>query len=139
MKPLTWSGFFSRLLFALILVFVTYNPSGYSYFHWLRDVLPAVDPYIALAGISLAIGWVIYMRATLRALGFIGLLLVTAVCACIFWLLFDLGLLSIERRDVIIWVALVFQSIVLAVGISWSHIRRRLSGQVDIDDVDETD
>jgi hypothetical protein len=26
---------------------------------------------------------------------------------------------------------------VLATGMSWSHIRRRLSGQADVDDVDE--
>jgi hypothetical protein len=26
---------------------------------------------------------------------------------------------------------------VLATGISWSHIRRRISGQVDVDEIDE--
>jgi len=28
--------------------------------------------------------------------------------------------------------------VILAVGMSWSHIRRRLSGQADMDDVDES-
>jgi len=26
---------------------------------------------------------------------------------------------------------------ILAIGLSWSHVRRRLSGQTDVDDVDE--
>jgi Family of unknown function (DUF6524) len=26
---------------------------------------------------------------------------------------------------------------ILAIGMSWSHVRRRLSGQADVDDVDE--
>lgn len=137
MKSLTWSGFSSRLLVALVLVFTTYNPSGYSYYDWVRQVWPGLDPYVALAGILLVIGWVIYLRATLRSLGLIGLLLVAAVCACIIWLLFDWGVLSLQRRDIVAWVILSLQAFVLAVGISWSHIRRRLSGQVDIDDVDE--
>jgi len=35
------------------------------------------------------------------------------------------------------WIILTLISLVLAVGISWSHIRRKISGQVDADDVDE--
>jgi hypothetical protein len=27
--------------------------------------------------------------------------------------------------------------LILAIGMSWSHVRRRLSGQVDADDVDD--
>ena len=27
-------GFLLRLLFAVLLVFISYNPSGYSYYHW---------------------------------------------------------------------------------------------------------
>jgi len=34
-------------------------------------------------------------------------------------------------------VILILISSILAVGISWSHIRRKISGQVDADDVDE--
>ncbi len=137
MKPFTWTRFGIRLVFALILVFSTYNPAGYSYFHWLKMKLPSVDPYMALAGIALAIGWVVYLRATLRSLGFIGLILVAAVCGCILWMLFDWGVLTLERSNVIVWAVMALQAFVLAVGMSWSHIRRRMSGQVDTDDVDD--
>ncbi|MGB5773274.1 MAG: DUF6524 family protein [Sedimenticolaceae bacterium] len=32
---------------------------------------------------------------------------------------------------------LVLLSAILAVGMSWSHIRRRLTGQIDVDEVDD--
>ncbi|MEO1240160.1 MAG: DUF6524 family protein, partial [Pseudomonadota bacterium] len=35
------------------------------------------------------------------------------------------------------WLGLVVLSIVLAIGLSWSIVRRRISGQADVDDVDE--
>jgi hypothetical protein len=34
------------------------------------------------------------------------------------------------------WIVLVGLSLLLAVGMSWSHIRRRLTGQVDVDEVE---
>ena len=137
MNQLTWQGFGLRFVFAAILVFASYNPSGYSFFHWIKNIFPAINPYIALAGLALIIGWAIYLRATLRSLGLVGIGLVLAVCGCLIWLMFDLGVLSLERSSVIAWVILVFQSLVLAIGMSWSHIRRRMSGQVDADDVDD--
>ena len=137
MNHLTWQGFGLRFLFAAILVFASYNPSGYSFFHWVKTIFPAINPYISLAGLALIIGWAIYLRATLRSLGLVGIGLVLAVCGCLIWLMFDLGVLSLERSSALAWVILLLQSFVLAIGMSWSHIRRRMSGQVDADDVDE--
>ncbi len=137
MKPITVQGFLLRFLFALLLVMLTYNPSEYSYFHWLRNNFSNFSPLLGLAGISLIIGWVIYLRATLRSLGLIGLTLAVLFFAAILWLLIDWGWLGLDNVTVMNWVILVLISAVLAVGISWSHIRRKISGQVDADDVDE--
>jgi hypothetical protein len=136
MQQFTLASFGWRLLFAAALVFLTFNPSGYSYYHWVRAVLPSVNPYIALAGLVLLIGWVIYVRATLRSLGRFGIHLVVGVCACIVWLFYYWGWLTKEDNNVLPWIFLVFQSFLFAVGMSWSHIHRRLTGQVDTDDVD---
>ncbi|MDJ0862525.1 MAG: DUF6524 family protein [Gammaproteobacteria bacterium] len=38
---LTCLEFFARVLIALPLVFTTYNPTGYSFYHWVIDELPA--------------------------------------------------------------------------------------------------
>ena len=137
MKPITVQGFLLRFMFALLLVMLTYNPSEYSYFHWVRDNFSNFDPLLGLAGISLIIGWVIYLRATLRSLGLIGLTLAALFFTAILWLLIDWGWLGLDNVTVMNWVILVLISAVLAVGISWSHIRRKISGQVDADDVDE--
>lgn len=137
MKSITPQGFLFRFLFALLLVLLTYNPSGYSYSHWLQNSFSNFGPLVAIAGITLIIGWVVYIRATLRSLGLIGLILAALFFSTIVWLLIDWGWLGLNNVTVMSWVILILISAVLAVGISWSHIRRRLSGQVDSDDVDE--
>lgn len=137
MKPLTFEGFLIRFAFAITLVLLTYNPSGYSYAHWLKNDFSNIGPLLAIAGVSLIIGWVIYVRATLRSLGLFGLILAGLFFAAIIWLFIDWGWLSLNNVNAVSWVILILLSSVLAVGISWSHIRRKISGQVDADDVDE--
>ena len=135
MQQLSLAGYGIRLFFALTLVFLSYNPSGYSYYHWLIESISAPSPWLALAGVVLIIGWVIYVRASLRSLGPIGLSLASALVAIIIWALIDLGLISLAEPSAFVWVIELFLSIVLSLGMSWSHIRRRMSGQVDVDDV----
>lgn len=135
MPAITWLSFFIRLMFAFILVFATFNPSGYSYFHWFKNTMPAFTPYIALAGIALIIGWAIFIRATIRSLGPIGVILALLLQACLVWLFVDLGWFDWHNVGLMAWVGLSITAVVLALGISWSHVRRRLSGQVDTDDV----
>lgn len=134
-------GFLLRFLFALALVYITYNPSGLSYYHWAKDALigngTIMSPPFALVSIVLLIGWTIYLRATFRSLGGFGLLLALAFFAIIIWWLVDLGLLGLQNVSVFSYIVLFLIAAVLAVGMSWSHVRRRLSGQADMDDVDE--
>lgn len=134
-----FQGYLVRFIAALVLVFLTYNPSGKSYFHWARDSLSSIDPLVVLAGVVLLIGWVIFIRATLRSLGAIGLILATALFGTLVWLVVDRGWLSPDNVDVMIYIALFILSAILATGMSWSHIRRRLTGQVDVDDVEQVD
>jgi len=51
--------------------------------------------------------------------------------------LFDQGSISLENPTVNTWLGIEILSIVLAIGLSWSIVRRKLSGQADVDDVDE--
>ena len=137
MEKLTSQGVFLRFIFAFILVLLTYNPSGYSYFHWLKQTLPGITPLVALCGVGLIIGWAIYVRATLRSLGPFGLTLAAIFFACVIWLLIDIGVLSLANMSALAWVVLVIITGLLTTGMCWSHIRRRMSGQADMDDVDE--
>lgn len=137
MQNFSWASFAVRCVFAFVLVFVTFNPTGYSYFHWVKNTFPTFTPYIALAGIALIIGWAIFIRATLRSLGPVGITLAVLLQACLVWLFIDLGWFDWKDMNVMAWIGLSITSMILAVGMSWSHIRRRISGQVDTDDVDE--
>ncbi len=130
-------GFLGRWVFALALVFGTYNPTAYSYISWIAAEGTEFGPVIALVGIILLIGWIIFLRATLRSLGLLGIGLGAALFGCLIWLLIDLGWLSLEQTGALTWIALVLISLILATGMSWSHVRRRLTGQFDVDETDD--
>jgi uncharacterized membrane protein len=72
----------------------------------------------------------------MRALGRFGLLLAAIALAVIIWVLVSLGWLNLANRGVLGWILLVMLAIVLAIGMSWSLVQRRLTGQADVDDVD---
>ena len=130
-------SFLGRWIFALILVFGTYNPTEYSFVSWIMAEGTQFSPVIAVVGLLLVIGWTIFLRATLMSLGVIGIALGLALFAAIVWMMVDFGLIDMEATGVLTYVALVLLSIILATGMSWSHIRRRLSGQFDVDDRDD--
>lgn len=130
------SSFVGRWLFAILLVFGTYNPTGYSYIGWaMRE--SGVTPVIAIVGLLLLTGWIIYLRATFLSMGWLGIVLGAALLGCVVWLFADIGWLNLQDVNVMSWVVLVIVTLLLAVGMSWSHIRRRLSGQVDVDDLED--
>jgi len=140
-KQFNWQSFYLRLLFAVLLVFLSYNPSGYSFYHWATQALfgdsLAITPPFAFSAVVLLIGWTIYLRATFNSLGGFGLLLAFLFFGILIWWLIDLGLLSIDSLSIMTYIILFLLSAILATGMSWSHIRRRISGQIDVDDVEE--
>jgi hypothetical protein len=131
-----------RLVAAILLVFATFNPlDPYSYFYWaisplFRDI-GSFTLIKGLAGIVLVIGWSIFLRATFRSLGMFGILLAGTFFGLLVWLIIDLGWIGSGNSDAIAWLTLLGLSGVLSVGISWSHIRRRMTGQLDVDETDE--
>jgi len=131
------SGIGLRFLFALLLVLLTYNPSGYSYFHWVHQNLHTLTPYIALAGLALVIGWVIYLKATLNSLGLIGILLASAFFACLIWLFIYWKILDLNNTSAVAWLVEILLAVLLALGMCWSHFSRRISGQIDVDEIEQ--
>lgn len=130
-----WSNFLIRLVVAIFLVFATYNPSGYSWAHWLKNSETKLDPILIVSAILLLIGWVIFLRATARSLGLVGSILVLALFGSILWAMVFYGWLSLDNPSAVSYVALILISLLLAIGISWSHVRRRMTGQLDVDDL----
>lgn len=134
-RRFTFLNFLTRWLVAAILVLALYNPSGWSYWHWvMRD--DGNLPLKVLAGVGLLILFVIYLRATWRSIGPIGTALAVAFLATIVWTLAYYGILDPTDPGVAVYLLQFVLATVMAVGLSWSHVRRRLSGQADVDDVE---
>jgi len=127
-----------RALFALVLVLVTYNPTQVSYYHWLKDAIAAgtFGPEHAVVGVLVLSGWTVFLRATFQSLGALGLVLCSAFFAALVWFLIDFGVLAADSVSTVTWISIVCLALLLAIGMSWSHIRRRMTGQVDVDDVE---
>jgi hypothetical protein len=93
-------------------------------------------PLLIFVGVVLLISFTIYIRATLRSLGMFVLILASVFFATLVWLLIDSGLGSVTNAAIMQDILLFILAAVLGTGMCWSHIRRRLTGQSDVDDID---
>jgi hypothetical protein len=130
-------GFLLRWLFAFVLLAATFNPTPWNFVRWAEANWREQMPLAVLLGLILLAAYAIYLRATLRSIGPLGMMLVAALVAALLWVLIDFGVLSLSNPTLNTWLGLLALSVVLGIGLSWSIVRRRLSGQADVDDVDE--
>jgi RsiW-degrading membrane proteinase PrsW (M82 family) len=137
----TWSGFLLRLLFALTLVYASYNPEGYSYFHWIQASLSHTETGLLgsnalkfVVGILLLIGWIIYASATRNSLGLVGVILILALSGGVIWLFAEMNLFNPDNVRALEHLTEIVVALILALGMSWSHISHSLTGQVDVDE-----
>ena len=122
---------------ALVLVLVTYNPTSLNYVRWAMNNSDSQLPLVILFGLVLAIGYIIFFRATFRSIGVVGIAIVAALVGAILWVLWSWGWISLDNPGALTWIGLIALSLIMGVGLSWSIIRRRVSGQLDVDDVEE--
>lgn len=136
------AGVLARVVGAIVLVYATFNPTGRSYYHWVIAPLLGLGPASAgssalkfLMGVLLVIGWVVVLQATRRSIGLTGAVLALALCGGLIWLLIEQHVLAPSGSAAIAHIALVALGLVLGLGMSWSLVSRRLTGQVDTDQV----
>ncbi|MBK7594958.1 MAG: hypothetical protein IPJ11_06860 [Gemmatimonadetes bacterium] len=143
-EGISWGGIGVRFVMALVLVYATWNPTGTSFTHWVflpifgdgaAGTASAQAPLKFLVGMMLVAGWVLYLQATRRSLGAAGALLVAAIGGGVVWLLASWNVLTMQGQA-IAHVVLVVLSMILAMGMSWSHLSRRMTGQLDTDAVE---
>ena len=142
-NTLSWGGILTRFALAILLVYATWNPWGISFTDWALVPLFAGGqgeagqqvPLKFLAGVLLLAGWVLYLQATHRSLGAAGATLVAAICGGVVWLLASWRVFAMQG-PAIAHAILIVLAIILAMGMSWSHVSRRMSGQVDTDAVE---
>ena len=121
----------ARFVFALAVVFGTYNPEGVSYYHWLRQG-GGSQPLKVFAGVVLLIAWVLLLKTARSSLGTIGLVLAAAFFGTLIWVVMSLAHLGAHSGRAITYLVGVALAAVLSVGFGWARTRQKLTGQVDV-------
>jgi hypothetical protein len=129
-------GIFLRWLGAFLLLTATYNPTDWNYIRWVSSSFSTQLPLAILLGLLLGVGYMVYVVATLRSIGAFGVVLVAAVAGSALWVLYDWGWLGLANPSVNLWLGILVLSIILGIGLSWSILRQRLSGQASVDEIE---
>jgi hypothetical protein len=130
---ITAGGVALRIGLAVALVLATLNPTRWNYLRWATESIEEFGPEKLIAGLLLAAAWVLYVRAAMQSIGFVGAALIAGIVAALVWLAVDRGWLDPGNTSALMWIALVSFGLILGVGLSWSHFRRRITGQVDVE------
>ena len=137
MKVINMQGIGMGFVIAFLMVCLTWNPTRFNYSRWALNNWQELAPLVLFVGLCLLIGWVIFLRATARSLGPFGIGLAVALAGSILWIIIRYQLIDPSNGTTLSWVVLTLFAAILSAGMSWSHLRRRWSGQADMDDVDE--
>jgi hypothetical protein len=133
--PFGFPGFVARWLAALFLVFATYNPSGYSYCDWIGDLGGGQWVLKALVTILLIIAYATFILATLRSIGVLGVITWFLFFGSLVWFMVTIGVIQTLSARTLVTIVLFIAANIFAIGVSWSYIRLRLSGQADTNNV----
>ena len=131
-------GLIGRIVLPFVLVYGTWNPWGRSFYHWaivpFFSGRPAIGPVKVLVALLLLAGWVVVIHATSRSLGLGGAVLIAAIFGVLVWLLTAKGgAFQPHSAAAFSHLGLVALSLLLAIGMSWAIVRRKLTGQVEVD------
>ena len=129
-------GILLRWLGAFLLLVAIFNPTRWNYVTWARAEWGQQTPLIVFLGLILAVAAMVYLVATMRSIGILGALVIIAIFAAGLWVLSDWGLLGLQNSALNIWLGILAMSLILGIGMSWSILRQRLSGQQTTDEVD---
>ena len=134
MRNLTLGGVISRFFASLILVLATFNPTGYSFIHWIGGNFPHLAPLQAVVGIALVGLWLFFLHATWRSLGTVGVALGLAFFAAMIWLFTSWGWFSMSNHNAVTWAILCMMACLLTLGLCWALMQARISGQAVVEE-----
>ena len=135
-KPLYgWRWVSMRMSVAFLIVFLTYNPTGYSYLHWLAQFDNSLLSLKVMVGILLFIFLQVLFSITFSIFRLSGMIagVITAVLLSQHVLILVLAEKRMGSFDgYILWLGYLLPmtaAIVIGAGTSWAQIMTRLSGQ----------
>lgn len=120
-------GAIVRLLVCFFLVFATWNPTGVSYVDWITG--PASLAEKAVATTVLVALHMLFWRITLLSLGVAGLAFLLAMLTAGVFTLSELNVIDLGRAPTRSYMFLSVAGVTLAVGLLWSLMKRRVTGQ----------
>jgi hypothetical protein len=129
-------GILLRWLGAFLLLAATFNPTSWNYVRWVRDNWAEQMPLAIFLGLLLAVGYMVYGVATLRSIGPFGVVLVAAIIGAALWVLIDWDWLDLTNPSLNLWIGIFVLSVILGIGLSWSILRQKLSGQASVDEIE---
>lgn len=127
------SSFIIRWIICLFLVFSAYNPSGYSYFHWVGQADGWWLAKIAVGALLLS-GNGFVISYGLRALTVIGVIMASVFFGVIGYSLFSYEVISTENSHVTM-VILVALGTMMATGVSYPHASYRFTGVKHVNNI----
>ena len=122
----------ARFVFAVVVVFSTYNPEGVSYYHWLQQG-GGSTPLKAFVGVVLLIAWVFLLNTARSTLGPLGLVLSAAFFGTLIWLVLSFTHVSAHGSRAVTYVVGAGLAGVLSIGLGWARTRQKVTGQVEVD------
>ncbi|KAA5607228.1 hypothetical protein F1188_00195 [Roseospira marina] len=135
-RSFSFIGIVIRWIAAAVLVLATFNPTDYSLVSWVGSTGFQQDlPLKVLLAVVLLIGYVLFVMATLRSIGKFGIILLLILFAVLIWVFVEYTGAVLDG-DILVWLGLFIVATIMAIGMSWSHIWRRMTGQVDVDEPD---
>ncbi len=129
-------GILLRWFGAFVLLAAIFNPTEVNFVTWARTNWPEEMPLIVFGGLILGVVMMVYLVATMRSIGLIGVIIIAAIFAAGLWVLTDWGLLALGNSDLTVWLAILALSLILGIGMSWAILRQRLSGQARVDEIE---
>lgn len=129
-----WKPVAARMLFSLFAVFSLYNPSGYSYWHWLTagldDGLAKLAVGLTLFGVHMVL-W----KTVLAVLRPRGITFILLLCVCALALLWQIGAADLTDGDTLLLGLLICLAVILTSGLIYSSIMHRLTGIAHVEEV----
>ena len=129
-------GILLRWLGAFALLAATFNPTQWNFVRWSQANWGTQMPLTLLLGLILGVGYMVYVVATMRSIGAFGVVLIAAIVGAALWVLIDWGWLTLNNPSLNLWIGIFVLSLILGIGLSWSILRQRLSGQASVDEID---
>ncbi len=129
----------SRMLISAIVVFASYNPTGTSIFHWVRDNDNPTDAWVILGAIVAVLINVALLIAAWKALGKLGTFIVLIFFAALVYLSLQEGWVNADNYASVQWLGLILYSGFLGIGLAGAIIWRRATGQVITDEAPDVD